>query len=370
MKKLGFGLMRLPCKDGNISKIDHQRVNGLIDRFMADGFNYFDTAACYHNEKSEEAFRICVSERYPRESYWLTDKLSLFMLKKADEIPSFFERQLETLGVDYVDLYLLHSMRKSSFEQAEEWGAIDFMQKEKAKGRIKHIGFSFHDTAEVLDSILTRHPEMEYVQLQINYLDWEDEKVQSRKCYEVAFKHGKKVLIMEPVKGGALANIPTDAAKLLSALDEKMSVASWAIRFAASLPNVETVLSGMSNEEQLNDNLSYMKDFIPLTQNEHNSALKAAEIIRKTIAVPCTNCQYCVEGCPQQIDIPKLFTIFNNYMRFNGMNKQDYVIRYAQAVKDKGEASDCIGCANCEDRCPQKITIRHFLSQIAKEFEC
>lgn len=370
MKKLGFGLMRLPCLDGDISKVDHQRVNGLVDRFISEGFTYFDTAACYHNEKSEETFRKCVAERYPRESYWITTKLSLFMLKDASEIPNFFETQLKTLGVEHVDLYLLHSMRKDSFKQAEDWGAIDFMLQKKAEGKITHIGFSFHDTADVLDDILTRHPEMEYVQLQINYLDWEDNKVQSRKCYEVAVKHGKKVLIMEPVKGGALANIPEAAASLLSSLDEKMSVASWAIRFAATLPNVEMVLSGMSDEDQVNDNLGFMKDFVPLTEKEHNVALEAAEVIRKTIAVPCTSCQYCVEGCPQQINIPKLFNIYNEYMRFGGSRKSRYVGSYKGAVKDRGEASDCIGCANCEDRCPQKITIRHFLSQIAKEFEC
>ena len=215
MKKLGFGLMRLPCIEGNLAKLDIERVNGLVDRFMADGFNYFDTAACYHNEKSEETFRKCISERYPRESYWITTKLSLFMLKEASEIPAFFNKQLETLGVDNVDLYLLHSMRASSFKQAEDWGAVDFMVQKKAEGKIKHIGFSFHDTADVLDDILTRHPEMEYVQLQINYLDWEDDKVQSRKCYEVAVKHGRKILIMEPVKGGALANIPSNAVNLL-----------------------------------------------------------------------------------------------------------------------------------------------------------
>ena len=370
MKKLGFGLMRLPCVDGDISKVDHKRVTGLVDRFMNDGFNYFDTAASYHNEKSEEAFRLCVAERYPRESYWLTDKLSLFMLKEATEIPNFFDTQLKTLGVDYLDLYLLHSMRKETFKQAEDWGAIDFMLQKKAEGKVKHIGFSFHDTADVLDDILSRHPEMEYVQLQINYLDWEDSKVQSRKCHEVAVKHGKKVLIMEPVKGGALANIPENAAKLFSNIDAKMSVASWAIRFAASLQNVEMVLSGMSDEVQVNDNLGFMKEFKPLTEAEHNVALEAAEVIRKTIAVPCTNCQYCVEGCPMQINIPKIFSIYNEYMCFGGSRKERYVGSYKRTVKDKGEASDCIGCANCEDRCPQKITIRNFLTKIAKEFEC
>ena len=370
MKKLGFGLMRLPCIDGDISKVDHKRVDALVDRFMNEGFTYFDTAACYHNEKSEETFRKCIAERYPRESYWITDKLSLFMLKDADGIPAFFDKQLETLGIEYVDLYLLHSMRKESFKQAEDWGAIDFMLKKKAEGKIKHIGFSFHDTADVLDDILTRHPEMEYVQLQINYLDWEDKKVQSRKCHEVAVKHGKKVLIMEPVKGGALANIPPAAVNLLNSLDPTMSVASWAIRFVASLPNVVTVLSGMSDEAQVNDNLGFMKELKPLTEKETVAVLEAAEIIRKTIAIPCTNCQYCVEGCPMQINIPKLFSIYNEYKRFESSRKDRYVGSYKGAVKDRGEASDCIGCANCEDRCPQKITIRHFLAQIAKEFEC
>ena len=370
MKKLGFGLMRLPCINGDIAKVDHERVNSLVDTFMDNGFNYFDTAACYHNEKSEDAFRICVSDRYPRESYWITDKLSLFMLKSADEIPSFFDTQLKTLGVDSIDLYLLHSMRKESFKQAEDWGAIDFMLQKKAEGKIKHIGFSFHDSADVLDDILTRHPEMEYVQLQINYLDWEDNKVQSRKCYEIALKHDKKILIMEPVKGGALASIPSSASDILNALDPSMSVASWAIRFAASLKNVVMVLSGMSDEAQVSDNLGFMKDFDPLTEEQTLKTLEAAEVIRKTIAIPCTNCQYCVEGCPMKINIPKLFNIYNEYTRFENSRKQRYAGSYNSAVSGKGKASDCIGCANCEDRCPQKIAIRDFLSKIAKEFEC
>lgn len=366
MKKLGFGLMRLPTIGGNI---DHEKVCTLVDRFMDAGFTYFDTAACYHSGHSEEAFKIAVSDRYPRSAYWITDKLSLFMLKDKSEIPSFFDKQLETLGVDYLDLYLIHSMRQNSFKQAEEWGAIDFMLKKKAEGKIKHIGFSFHDKADVLDDILTRHPEFEYVQLQINYLDWEDANVQSRLCHEIACKHGKKVLIMEPVKGGALAGITQTAADMLRKLDPDMSVASWAIRFAASLKNVEMVLSGMSNDIQVTDNIGFMDDFKPVSEQEKAAILDVAEVIRKTVTVPCTACKYCVDDCPQNINIPEYFKLYNDFKRFGTGMEARYKGEYKNIASKGGKASDCIGCGSCEEHCPQKISIRNLLISIANELE-
>ena len=369
MKKLGFGLMRLPVFDGNSKAIDIETVKKMADRFMENGFTYFDTAAPYHNGMSENAFKEAVAERYPRDSYTITDKLSLFMINSAEEIPSFFERQLTNLGVDYLDYYLLHSLNRNTFEKAEKFGAFEFAFRKKNEGKIKHVGFSFHDSPEVLDKILTAHPEVEFVQLQINYLDWEDKNIQSRRCYETAVKHGKKILVMEPVKGGALANIPKAAVDLLKSVRPDISVASWAIRFAASLENVYMVLSGMSNIAQVDDNLSFMKDFSPLSDKEKETVMQAADIIRNSIAVPCTSCRYCVDGCPQKIAIPDYFGVYNEFKRFEGSRLWNAKNDYKNISKNNGKASDCIKCGLCEKRCPQNISIRKYLEEIAHTFE-
>lgn len=268
-KKLAFGLMRLPLLDpADNTSIDFQTVNTMVDKFMEAGFTYYDTAAPYHQKTSEVAFRECVVKRYPRDAYTITDKLTLFMIPKAEDMEAFFQGQLERSGVTYFDYYWLHALGRDSFRKAEEFGAFEFAAKKKAEGKVKHIGFSFHDTADVLEEILTAHPEVEFVQLQLNYLDWEDPEVQSRKCYEVCVKHGKPVMVMEPVKGGVLASLPKEAEALLKAADPDASPASWAIRFAASLPGVFTVLSGMSDIVQMEDNISYMKEFRSLTDED------------------------------------------------------------------------------------------------------
>ena len=242
MKKLAFGLMRLPQLDENdATSVDIERVKGMVDTFMEQGFCYFDTAAPYHGKHSEIAFREAVVKRYPRESYIVADKLSLGMIEKAEDMPAFFDGQMERTGLEYIDIYLLHALGKSSYEKAQNFKAFEFAAQKKAEGKVKHVGFSFHDNAEVLDQILTEHPEVEYVQLQLNYLDWEDENVQSRKCYEVAVKHGKKVLVMEPVKGGALAKVSPQVEELLKGYNPSASPASWAVRFAASLEQVVMV---------------------------------------------------------------------------------------------------------------------------------
>ena len=269
MKKLAFGLMRLPQLDENdATSIDIERVKGMADMFIEQGFNYFDTAAPYHKKHSEVAFREAVVKRYPREAYTVTDKLSLFMIEKAEDMPKFFDDQLERLGVEYMDIYLLHAMDDELNAKAKEFKAFEFAAQKKAEGKIKHIGFSFHDTAEVLDKMLTEHPEVEYVQLQINYLDWEDEKVQSRKCYEVARKYNKPVIVMEPVKGGNLAKLPADIEQIFKDYNPDASLPSWAIRFVASHEGLVTVLSGMSTLAQLEDNVSFMENFKPLSEEE------------------------------------------------------------------------------------------------------
>lgn len=370
MKKLAFGLMRLPQLDENdASSIDIERVKGMVDVFMEQGFTYFDTAAPYHNKHSEIALREAVVKRYPREQYIVADKLSFGMIDKAEDMQPFFEEQLERTGLDYIDIYLLHALGKESYAKAQSFKAFEFAAQKKAEGKVKHVGFSFHDSAEVLDQILTEHPEVEYVQLQLNYLDWEDENVQSRKCYEVAVKHGKKVLVMEPVKGGALAKVSPQVENLLKEHNPNASPASWAVRFAASLEHVVMVLSGMSDEAQIADNTCYMKEFNPLTEDELAVLEKAADMIRNDIAVPCTGCAYCVEDCPKNIAIPEYFTMYNKVKRFQGVGLGWEKQKYANKAKERGKASDCIECGLCEGHCPQHLEIRKLLKDVANTLE-
>ena len=370
MKKLGFGLMRLPLLDENDgASIDIPRVKGMTDTFIEAGFTYFDTAAPYHNMHSEIAFREAVVKHYPRESYTITNKLSFGMVNKAEDMQPFLDGQLERLGVDYIDIYLLHALSKDSYEKAKQMGAFEFAAAKKAEGKLKHIGFSFHDTADVLELILSEQPEVEYVQLQINYLDWEDANVQSRKCYEVAVKYGKKVLVMEPVKGGMLAKVSPEVEKMFKEYRPDASAASWAVRFCASLENVVMVLSGMSDEEQVADNTAYMQEFEPFTEEEFAIVQKAAEIIRNDIAIGCTGCAYCVADCPKNIAIPEYFSIYNRYKQFQGTSVKWDKQNYDRRAAERGKASDCIECGLCEGHCPQHLPIRSLLKDVAEVFE-
>ena len=370
MKKLGFGLMRLPLTTpDDHTSVDIEAVKPLVDEFLAKGFTYFDTAAPYHGGNSEIAFQEAVVKRYPRSAYTITDKLSLFLLKSADEMPAFFAGQLERLGLDFVDYYWLHGLGGPSYQQAEAFGAFEFVKKLKAEGKVKHTGMSFHDSAELLDEILSKHPEMEYVQLQLNYLDWEDATVQSRRCYEVAAKHHKPVIVMEPVKGGSLVNIPEQAQQLLKDFHPDLSVASWAIRFAASPKNVMMVLSGMNTPEQVADNTGYMQEFRPLDDEERAVLDQAAGLIRASIAIPCTACRYCTDGCPKHIAIPDYFAIYNNLKRFGGAQNMVAMTYYGNLTKTHGKASDCIRCGKCEKACPQHLSIRQYLQDVARALE-
>lgn len=366
MKKLGFGCMRFPLLDSNNQKeVDIDKVIEMVDTFLARGFTYFDTAYMYHEGESERIVKKVLVDRHPRDSYVLANKLPTMMLKTKEDMERIFNDQLEKTGVEYFDYYLLHCLNKNLYKIATDFGAFDFVLQKKVEGKVNRFGFSFHDTADVLDQILTEHPEVEFVQLQINYLDWEDEGVQSRKCLECAIKHNKEVIVMEPVKGGGLVNLPTKAVKLFKELDGNMSVPSWAIRFAGSCKNVFMVLSGMSNMDQLLDNISYMEDFVPLTEAEKNVCYSVAEVIKSSQSVPCTSCRYCVKGCPVGIAIPEYFELYNRFLKKEEIGDNEYI----ELVKKSGKICDCVGCKMCERSCPQHIDIVDFLKDAENALE-
>ena len=349
-RNFGFGCMRFPMKG---EEVDIPAVKDMVDEFLKAGFNYFDTARPYHGGKSELILKEVLTSRYPREHYLLTDKLSPTQFETEEEVRPFFQSQLEACGVDYFDFYLFHANSAIRHEKFTRTRSYDIVQELKAEGRIRHVGMSFHDTAEVLDRILTDRPEIEVVQLQFNYVDYEDPKVQSRACYEVCKKHGKPVLVMEPVKGGSLVNLPEKAMALLSD-----SPASYAIRFAASFENVVMVLSGMSNMEQMQDNLRYMKDFQPLNRKEMELIGKLRTLYQAQNRIPCTACRYCTDGCPAGLDIPGLFACLNDKREGKETNYDAF----------DGKADACLECGQCEGQCPQHLQIRDLLKEVAAAF--
>lgn len=365
IKKLGFGLMRLPMLG---DEVDIEQTKKMIDLFMEAGFTYFDTAYGYLGGKSEAAAKVCLVDRYPRESFQLATKLPAWAgAANAEEAKQMFYTSLERTGAGYFDFYLLHNLGSERTEVFEKYGIWEFARDLKKKGLIRHLGFSMHDTADALEKILKAHPEAEFVQLQINYSDWEDKKVQSRKCYETARKYNKPVIIMEPVKGGNLASLPEHMEKLFKDADSKASTASWALRYAASLDGLITVLSGMSNLEQMRDNLSYMRDFKPLTEAERETIARVVEELNKMDQIPCTECQYCMKGCPAGVHIPGIFGSMNTYLMYGNVSGAKG--NYDFVTRDGGKAGTCIGCGQCEAVCPQKIEIINELKKAASLFE-
>ena len=363
MKKLGFGLMRLPM---NGKEVDIEKTKQLVDKFMSKGFTYFDTAWMYCESKSESAIKECLVDRYPRESYTLTTKLPSYEINSFEDRDRVFNEQKRRTGLDYFDFYWLHAVSKSNIDNFNKWDCWNFIKSKKESGEVKHIGFSFHDTPELLDELLNAHPEIEYVQLQINYLDWLSSSVQSKGCYDVCVKHNKPVIIMEPVKGGTLVKLPNEAEKLFKDAKPNMSTASWAIRFCASLENVYMVLSGMTTIEQMDDNLSYMEDFVVLNNDEHNLCLQVAELINKYIIIPCTGCSYCEAKCPIGMPIPKYFSVYNSDKQKT--DNHNYKDEY-NSILNITSIDSCQDCGECEKICPQHLRIRDYLKKVKEHFE-
>ena len=365
MKKLGFGCMRLPQIGGSEGPVDQPQFNAMIDQYMAAGFNYFDTARVYLGGDSEKALREGLVKRYPREKYVFTDKLSGSQFSSEAEIRPLVDQQLSDTGLTYFDYYLMHSMSEAVYRKFESCNAFSVVQELKKEGKLRHMGISFHDKPHVLEKILREHPEIEVVQIQLNYLDMDDPGIESRSVYEVCRKYGKPVLIMEPVKGGNLALLPPEAERVFAEL-QGGSPASYAIRYAAGFEGVMMVLSGMSSLPQMEDNLSYMDPPQPLSDRELQAIEQVKTILRSSNTIPCTGCRYCTDGCPANIRIPDLFSVLNSKRKYQDWGSDFY---YSVHVEGAGKPSDCVGCGRCEDICPQHLPVREYLKEVALAFE-
>lgn len=368
MKKLGFGLMRLPLLNKeDPAAVDIEQVKRMVDLFIEKGFTYFDTAWMYCGFNSENVVKEALINRHPRETFTLATKMHAGFFNTKEEREQVFEQQRVKTGAEYFDYYLIHGISANSYEKHEELDSFGWLREKKEQGLVKHMGFSFHDSAELLDKILTAHPEMEFVQLQINYADWENPTVQSRGCYEVAKKHGKPIIVMEPVKGGMLATPPESVVKIFKEAEPDSSVASWAVRFAADLDGVMTVLSGMSNVAQMEDNLSYMREFTGLTAEQRETLKNAQEELARIPMIPCTVCNYCAKVCPMQIGISGSFTAMNYLTLYRDKAMAQHQESWLVSGHGLKQAKECIGCGKCEEACPQHIAIREELKKVTEE---
>ncbi len=361
--RLGFGCMRMPTVD---KAVDREAFCRMVDLFMDAGFNYFDTARGYLGEQSEGAVRECLVKRYPRESFVLTNKLSTPYFHCQEDVRPCFERQLQECGVEYFDFYLMHAQERKLYDKYRACRAYETALELKAEGKVRHFGISFHDSAEMLERILTDYPQIEVVQIQFNYADLEDSSVQSAACYEVCRKHGKPIIVMEPVKGGSLAKLPEEAQGVLDGLDRNCSAAGYALRFAAGFEGVMMVLSGMASEGMVKENTALFSPFVPLDEEEQEAIRQVRGIFRKQGLIPCTSCRYCIGGCPQGIAIPDLFACYNGKTVWNTWSSSYY---YKVHTHTGGKASDCVECGACEEICPQHLPIRKLMKDVAKEFE-
>lgn len=368
MYKLGFGLMRLPVINDSIVDVDVDKVGEMVDYFMSRGFNYFDTAHVYHRGKSEDIVKEVLSTRYPRESFILADKLPIFNLENSEDMERIFSEQLEKCGVDYFDYYLLHNVSSKHRDKFTRIDSFGFVNDKKKEGKVKHIGISCHDTPEFLEEILTLHPEIEVVQLQINYLDWDDPVILARKCYEVACKYDKKVIVMEGLKGGGLVNLPGDANNILSDYDGSVSPAEWCFRFNYSLDNILVVLSGMNTLLDVRENIRIHDNFKKLGSEDIRILECVVEVIRDNVKIPCTGCNYCIDSCPQNICIPKFFELYNSQQYLSESHSLGMYYRNLVSVVNVS-ASDCVKCGSCHGFCPQHIDIPRELELVAKSFE-
>jgi len=371
MNNFGFGLMRLPTTDPtNPASVDIEYLKKMVDKYIAEGGTYFDTAWMYNRFASEKASKVVLVDRYPRDSFTLATKLNAGFFNSLEDADEIFNKQLENTGAGYFDYYLLHGLDDEMYKKHESVGTFAWLLEKKAQGLVKHAGFSFHAGPELLDHILTLHPEMEFVQLQINYLDWENPGIAAKACYEVAVKHNKPIIVMEPVKGGTLANVPEVVENHLRACHPDWTPASWAMRFCLNLDKVVMTLSGMSNMEQMEDNIATVKSFEPLTEKELKVLEEAVELLKVPGTIPCTGCSYCTDGCPMNIAIPQYFSLYNvELLEYSGKGWHPQGTYYDNLAGKFGKASDCIACGQCESMCPQHLPIIENLKKVAENFE-
>lgn len=362
--------MRLPLLNKNDqTAVDLETLNTLVDTFLEKGFTYFDTALTYHNFKSEEFVRETLVKRHKRDAFLLATKLPPRILKTEADQERIFKEQLEKCGVEFFDYYLLHNIGVSAYQQACQYDTFGFVHRKKQEGQIRNVGMSFHDTPELLDEILTAHSELDFVQLQINYIDWENPGIQSHRCHEVARKHNMPIIVMEPCKGGNLAIVPENAEKLMKSYNQAASVPSWAVRFAASQEGVIMALSGMNTMAQVLDNTSYMTDFKPLNAAEYQIIAQVTDLINADTTIPCTTCRYCVDKCPKQIAIPDYFALYNSAKRAVTENISSQFVYYLNLTSTHGKAGDCIGCKKCEAACPQHLKIAEYMKEVSAAFD-